>query len=214
MFRKKSAARFSKLGFQGEMLQFLEEEEMDIGWKSTIYRVPRGLMSWAMPAGTNSLATVDNLSRWGRPVNPECDMPGCDSVCTLRHILSACGKSLDRFKYRHNSILTHFAKKISDNKKAGMTVYADLQGWKINGGTIPAHLAQTEQRPDLVVIDESLMPSRVYLLELTCVWDSGTSFQAAMDRKMERYELLALDIEEKGYSVFNSVSVFEPQVLF
>ena len=83
MFRKKSAARFSKLGFQGEMLQFLEEQEMDIGWKSTIYRVLRGLMSWAVPAGTNSLATVDNLSRWGRPVNPECDMPGCDSVCSL-----------------------------------------------------------------------------------------------------------------------------------
>ena len=43
----------------------------------------------------------------------------------------------------------------------------------------------------------------MYPLELTCVWDSSTSFQAAMDRKMERYERLALDIEEKGYSVFN-----------
>ena len=39
---------------------------------------------------------------------------------------------MDRFEYRHNSILAHFAKKISDNKKAGMTVYADLQGWRIN----------------------------------------------------------------------------------
>ena len=40
-------------------------------------------------------------------------------------------------------------------------------------------------------------------MEFTCVWDSGTSFQSAMDRKMERYERLALDIKEKGYSVFN-----------
>ena len=44
---------------------------------------------------------------------------------------------------------------------------------------------------------------RVYLLELTCVWDSSTSFQAAMDRKMDRYERLGLDIEEKGYHVYN-----------
>ena len=43
------------------MLQFLEEEEMDIAWKSTIYRVPRGIMAWSVRAGTNSLATVDNL---------------------------------------------------------------------------------------------------------------------------------------------------------
>ena len=58
-------------------------------------------------------------------------------------------------------------------------------------------------KPDLVVIDESSMPKRVYLLELTCVWDSSTSFQAAMDRKMDRYERLGLDIEEKGYHVYN-----------
>ena len=43
-----------------------------------------------------------------------------------------------------------------------------------------------------------------YLLELTCVWDSGSSFQAAMDRKMERYERLALralrDVEQNFIS--------------
>ena len=58
----------------------------------------------------------------------------------------------------------------------------------------------SRDRSDLVVIDESLVPSRVYLLEMTCMWDSGTSFQSAMDRKKERYERLALDIKEKGYS--------------
>ena len=29
------------------------------------------------------------------------------------------------------------------------------------------------------------------------------SFQSAVDRKLERYERLALDIEENGYTVFN-----------
>ena len=97
---------------------------------------------------------------------------------------------MDRFEFRHNSVLAHFVKKINDNKKEGMTVYADLQGWRINGGTIPASLAQTELKPDLVAIEES--SKRVYILELTCVWDSSTSFQAAMDRYERLCPQLAL----------------------
>ena len=38
---------------------------------------------------------------------------------------------------------------------------------------------------------------------MTCPWDTKKSFQAAVDRKLSRYERLALDLEEKGYTVFN-----------
>ena len=87
-------------------------------------------MAWAVRAGTNSLATADNLSRWGRPVHPKCALPGCNNACTLGHISSACGQSLDRFKYRHDSVVAHLLKKINANKKDGMTIYADLRGWR------------------------------------------------------------------------------------
>ena len=84
-----------------------------------------------------------------------------------------------------------------------MTTYADLNGWRVNGGTVPPDLALTEQIPDLVIIDRTVMPAKVVLLELTVPWDSANAFKAALDRKTERYERLALDLEERGFIVSN-----------
>ena len=36
-----------------------------ISWQALIHQVPRGVLAWAVRAGTNSLATPDNLARWG-----------------------------------------------------------------------------------------------------------------------------------------------------
>ena len=64
-----------------------------------------------------------------------------------------------------------------------MTVYADLNGWRVNGGTIPPDFVLTEQIPNLVIIDRSVTPAKVVLLELTVPWDSTNNFKAAEDRK-------------------------------
>ena len=84
-----------------------------------------------------------------------------------------------------------------------MTVYADLNGWRVNGGTIPHNLVLTEQIPDLVIIDRSATPTKVVLLELTVPWDSSNSFQAALERKTARYERLAGDLRDNGYTTLN-----------
>ena len=111
------------------------------------------------------MATPDNLARWGRPVDTRCSMSGCDSFCSLGHMLSACSKSLDRFKFRHDSVLSHLLNTINKNKKEEVTTFADLNGWRVNGGTVPPDLALTEQIPDLVIIDRSMSPAKVILLE-------------------------------------------------
>ena len=94
-------------------------------------------------------------------------------------------------------------KTINANKREGVTTFADLNGWRINGGTVPPDVAITSQIPDLVIIDRNVTPAKVVLLELTVPWDAATNFKAACDRKLARYERLALDIQEKGYSVAN-----------
>ena len=53
------------------------------------------------------------------------------------------------------------------SKNDQVTVYADLNGWRVNGGTIPPDLVLTKQNPDLVIIDRSFTPAKVVLLELT-----------------------------------------------
>jgi hypothetical protein len=47
----------------------IKEEQQNITWKSYIYAVPRGVMSFGMRASTNSLATSDNLDFWGKVVD-------------------------------------------------------------------------------------------------------------------------------------------------
>ena len=49
IFKKKSEVAASRLGFQGQLLSLLAHEEKDIGWKSCIYRVPRGVIGLGGP---------------------------------------------------------------------------------------------------------------------------------------------------------------------
>ena len=189
--------------FQSQMLNLLAQEEEDVGWKSSIYRVPRGVMAWAVRAGTNTLATPDNLARWSRPVDLKCSMEGCNSTNTLGHLLSNCSKALDRLKFRDDSLLKHLLDEIRKKNKEGLRVYADLNGWRVNGGTVPPELALTGQVPDLVLIDRSVTPTRVVLLELTVPWDSAHSFKEALDRKCNRYERLTINLKNNGYNSLN-----------
>ena len=160
-------------------------------------------MAWAVRASTNTLATPDNLARWGKRVDTTCSMVGFTSTCTLGHLLSSCAQSLDRFNFRHDSVLQHLLDTINKFKKQQVMVYADLAGWRTNGSTVLQDLVLADQIPDLVVVDRSATPGRVILLELTVPWDSSTCFQAALDRKAARYERLAGDIEEQGLTVMN-----------
>ena len=64
-YREKAEEDAAKIPFQGAMLSLLAQEKEDISWQALIYRVPRGVLAWAVRAGTDSLATPDNLARWG-----------------------------------------------------------------------------------------------------------------------------------------------------
>ena len=84
-----------------------------------------------------------------------------------------------------------------------MEVYADLDGWRVNGGTVPSDLVATGQIPDIVLLDRT--KKTIVLLELTCPFDSSaSSFKAALDRKTIRYCRLALDCEGLGYTAHNT----------
>ena len=97
----------------------------------------------------------------------------------------------------------HLLDTIIKRKKEGVEVFADLNGWRVNGGTVPHEMAPTEQRPDLVVIDRSVTPNKVLLVELTVPWDAANTFQAAVERKTARYERLTEDLREAGYDARN-----------
>jgi hypothetical protein len=195
-----------KLAMQGEFIKLLEEEQSDVTWKGIIFGVPKGVMSFAMRSTTNTLATPDNLKRWKKVKNDDCkmckkpDRPAAKA--TLHHQLNHCPSFLgetERFTWRHDSVLTYLAETLKENLPENITLYADLDGHSVNGGTLPPHIAITASRPDLVIINNS--DNTVWLLELTVSFESN--FDAAHTRKKIRYTSLAEDIHEAGYNCNN-----------
>ena len=157
-------------------------------------------MAWAARATTNSLASPDNLSKWKKIVDPKC--PLCSvSPCTLGHMLSNCKEALDRFEWRHNNIVNYLHSLFSSQGLEGLEFYADLEGHRVNGVTIPPDLAMTAQKPDLVIINRKF--KEVKLIELTVPWDSSANMTAALKRKTERYKELATTIMGNGFKCHN-----------
>ena len=134
-------------------------------------------------------------------MDPKCAVDGCGQPCTLGHLLSCCKLSLDRFKYRHDSCLAYLVQKLVKTAPRGIKITADLNGWRVGGGTVHPDLVMTGQVPDIVIHDKTSSPHKIILLELTCPWD--TAAKNAESRKTLRYERLALDLEEAGLEVLN-----------
>ena len=84
----------------------------------------------------------------------------------------------------------------------GVELFADLEGLRVNGVTVPPDLALTAQKPDLVIIKRKT--KEVFLVELAVPWDCSSNMAAAVQRKSERYQGLASAIEENGFKCFNT----------
>ena len=66
-----------------------------------------------------------------------------------------------RYGNRHDSILNYMSQHITST--GSTEVYVDIEGKKINGGTIPAVILSTLARPYLVIINRSASPPEIFL---------------------------------------------------
>ena len=210
IYLEKWNEKVKDLIIQGDFLNLLISEQSNVSWRSIIYGVPKGVMQFAMRASTNTLATPDNLKRWKVARSDACKMcskPNCPpQKATLFHILNNCSAFLgesERMTWRHNSVLQYITNTVKENLPENVQVYADLEGHKVNGLTIPPHIMVTSSRCDLVIIDNSTTPATVYLFELTICFERQDNIDRANARKRERYSSLSADIQEAGYSCIN-----------
>ena len=201
-FLEKANKSAERLKVQGAMAALVAEEEASISWQSLIFAVPRGVMAWMARASTNSLASPDNLARWKKIVDAKCPLCAI-SPCTLGHLLSNCKEALDRYEWRHNNIVHYLLKEFSSQGLEGREIYADLEGKRINGVTIPPDIAMTAQKPDLVIVNRQANPPEVIMVELTVPWDSSANLGSALQRKSERYSDLQTTIEGNGFKCSN-----------
>ena len=116
----------------------------------------------------------------------------------LEHVLNWCKTSLNqnRFTWRHDSVLHYMKKEMDKGKPDNITIYTDIPGHSINGGTIPADLLTTLQRPDIVIINRS--EKKITLFELTVSFEKNAN--AANARKTLTYLDLITDLTQRGWT--------------
>ena len=71
-------------------------------------------------------------------------------------MLSSCKEALNRFEWRHNNLVEYLHTLFSSQGLEGVEIFADLDGHRVNGVTIPPDLAMSAQKPDLVLIQREI----------------------------------------------------------
>ena len=168
----------------------------DYLWKSFIYNFPKGIMKFMLNAFLDTLPTKNNLSRWGKKLNTKCNL--CGNHETLHHVLNHCKIMLDqgRYTWRHNSVLRIIMDTLKDISDQSWKFYCDLDGaTKIAGTTIPPDILPTQQRPDLVLINES--SKSIIIIELSIPFEQN--IHKTHDYKQNKYASLTADLQEQGY---------------
>ena len=199
-----------------------------LSWTSLIAMEPLAL-AFLLRSTYNLLPTPANSKQWGFTGDDKCTICETERG-TLRHVLSACKQSLRMYTWRHNRVLAilyeltaaqcreanacctkstdqhvHFLKEGEPPRFASSRPPRNfLHGatdWKVaadlkEANPLPHHIVRSQQRPDIVLWAESL--KRIILVELTVPWVEN--MEEAYERKMDRYESLRAEYEERGWS--------------
>lgn len=120
----------------------------------------------------------------------------CYSSETLNHIVAGCQHYLDRFTWRHDSILNFIATTLHSNI-ARSSIYADIDGYKN-----PSIITGDDHRPDLLIQTRDCL----YILELTVGFESN--LKNNIKRKYTKYKNLIETLQSNFKSVkFVNLSV-------
>ena len=180
------------LSVQGRFLELLHIEKSHVTWRSLIYNLPRGILQFAVNASIDTLATNANLKRWGKRRNAKCDL--CSRRETIHHVLNNCDLMLDRYTWRHNSILKYILSIVVTEPDS---LYSDLTGMMTGCSTVPTDVLVTSQKPDLVVVNR--IDKKLTLLELSVPFEQN--IDSTHQYKIDRYRNLISDIENNGFNV-------------
>ena len=152
------------------------------------------------------------MLRWKIIDTSICSM--CQGNETQLHVFSNCSKYLDRYTWRHNSVLLTTLNKISRSTCENVEIYADLEN---SNYPCTSDLFQ-QQRPDILV----KIGDTVIVIELTVCFDTNTEksrqykenrYSALKDQLLipcNNFELLFVEfttlgfISKSSYKPFNS----------
>ena len=147
-------------------------------WSTAQSKHSKNIYNFTIRYINNSLPTRKNRSRWGLSSSSECSF--CLGPESLLHVVAGCQCFLDRFTWRHNSILNFLANTLQTVN--GSALYADVPGFKS-----PSIITGHTYRPDLLL---SLSNGSLYVVELTVGYE--TNLENNVKRKKAKYRELVI----------------------
>ena len=156
-------------------------------WSACQSNLPKNIFNFTVRYINNSLPTRQNLARWG--LSPTSDCSRCLAPETLLHVVAGCQSYLERFTWRHDSVLNFLATNLQT--VSGSHLYVDLPGYKS-----PSIITGDTYRPDLLLLTST---GTLYIVELTVGFESN--LQKNVERKKSKYKELIREQNEH----FNSV---------
>ncbi len=145
-------------------------------WSACQSELPKNIFNFTVRYINNSLPTHQNLARWG--LLPTSDCLQYLASETLLRVVAGCQSYLERFTWRHDSILNFLATNLQTVKDS--CLYVDLPGYKR-----PSIVTGDTCRPDLLPSTSSRC---LYIIELTVGFESN--LQKNVERKTN---ILTLD---------------------
>ena len=131
--------------------------------------LPKNIFSFSIRYINNSLPTGQNLARESE---------------TLLHVVAGCISYLDRFTWRHDSVVNFLAKTLMSVNDA--KVYADLPGYKG-----PSIITGDEYRPDMLLLTSQ---NTLYVAQLTVGHESNLENNS--NRKKQKYYNLVKELKD------------------
>ena len=101
--------------------------------------------------------------------------PLCNNIQSLLHVVAGCAESLDRYTWRHDSVLNYIATFL---KRFACELYADVTNF-----SSPSITTGEEMQPDLLIILER---SKMFVVELTICFESNIAKNEV--RKRNKYK--------------------------
>ena len=183
-------------------------------WQKLMARLPNNIFCFVRKAIIFCLPNKSNLVRW--KITDISDCCRCKQKETMLHVFSNCSLSLERYKWRHDSVLMLIAKKISRHiGDTGIELYVDCEGSNFR---CTSDLFEA-LRPDIVLI----INRKVIVIELTVCFETNTNKSRTYKQtryanlkddlliECEEFEILYLEfttlgfISKSSYTPFNAL---------
>ena len=156
-------------------------------WSTCQSKLPKNIFNFTIRYINNTLPTRKNLVRWGLSSSTECSF--CLNPESLLHVVVGCNSYLNRFSWRHDSVLNFIANFL--RPMIFNNLYVDIPGF-LN----PSIVTGDKYRPDLLLTTKD---NCLYILELTVGYE--TNLRNNIKRKQEKYKVVIKEQKKQFKSV-------------